>query len=372
MKILHFFKCYLPESFGGVENTIYQLVHGMYPKGVESTVMCLYGNALAQPILNFEDHTVVRSLNAINYASTPIGQRFFRRFQCLIEDVDLVHYHFPYPVADVFYLLNGRKKPSVVTYHSDIVRQKCLFLFYKPLMYSFLSKVDSIVATSPNYLESSPVLKRFKDKIQVIPLGIREESGDAVDPELVEKWRKRVGEGFFLFVGVFRYYKGLKYLLEAARVTNYEVVLAGSGPQEKEIIKTKEKYKLDHVHMLGRISEPDKLALLQLCRAVIFPSHLRSEAFGITLLEGARFGKPLISCEIGTGTSYVNKDMETGFVVPPRDPYALATAMHKIFHYPELSDKFSTSSRERFHENFTAQRMADSYLDLYTSILQKR
>ena len=61
------------------------------------------------------------------------------------------------------------------------------------------------------------------------------------------------------------------------------------------------------------------MALLALSYAILFPSHLRSEAFGISLLEGAMFGKPLISSEIGTGTTYINIDGKTGVVVPPSD-----------------------------------------------------
>ena len=74
---------------------------------------------------------------------------------------------------------------------------------------------------------------------------------------------------------------------------------------------------------MGYLLEDDKVALINLCYAVVFPSHLRSEAFGISLLEGAMYGKPLISSEIGTGTSHINIDGETGLVVPPNDPVAL-------------------------------------------------
>ena len=70
------------------------------------------------------------------------------------------------------------------------------------------------------------------------------------------------------------------------------------------------------VAVLGALDDADKVALLTLCYAVAFPSHLRSEAFGISLLEGAMYGKPMISSEIGTGTSYINIDGETGLVVP--------------------------------------------------------
>jgi glycosyltransferase involved in cell wall biosynthesis len=84
---------------------------------------------------------------------------------------------------------------------------------------------------------------------------------------------------------------------------------------------------LSTIHFLGFLSNEDKVALLTLCYAVLFPSHLRSAAFGISLLEGAMYGKPLISSEIGTGTSFINIANETGLVVQPSDPLALRQAM---------------------------------------------
>ena len=317
-----------------MEQTIYQLAVGMRPLGVESVVLCLSGDT-KYPVLNCREHAIVRSPCSLYFASTPFGRSLYRQYRCLVRHCDFVHFHFPYPIADLFYLLRGIDKPALVTYHSDIVKQKYLFFFYKPLMHAFLSRIKCIVATSPNYLASSPVLQRYKEKVRIIPLGIApadtRERGNAPSPagasvSRIEKWKRLVGQDFFFFVGVFRYYKGLHYLLQAAKLTNYRFVLAGSGPLEHSIKEYKLKHRLDNVHLVGKISEEDKNALLSLCKAVVFPSHLRSEAFGITLLEGAMHGKPLVSCEIGTGTSYVNLDGETGFVVPPRNPYALAQA----------------------------------------------
>src|SRR5690606_23534758 len=90
-----------------------------------------------------------------------------------------------------------------------------------------------------------------------------------------------------------------------------------------------------NIHFLGQLSEEDKTVLLMLCYAFVFPSHLRSEAFGLSLLEAAMFGKPMISCEIGTGTSYINYMNNTGYVVPPADSLALANAMQFFLDHPE-------------------------------------
>lgn len=94
--------------------------------------------------------------------------------------------------------------------------------------------------------------------------------------------------------------------LDAVQGTDYPVVIVGSGPVEAELKAHASRLGLRIVHFLGALPDEDKVALLRLCYAVVFPSHLRSEAFGISLLEGAMYGKPLISSEISTGTSYIN------------------------------------------------------------------
>ncbi|RFQ09943.1 glycosyltransferase, partial [Pseudomonas sp. ATCC 13867] len=108
-----------------------------------------------------------------------------------------------------------------------------------------------------------------------------------------------------------------------------------------------------HVRFVGRVSEEDKVALLQLSRAIVFPSHLRSEAFGISLLEGAMYGKPMISSEIGTGTSFINAHGLTGLVVPPSDPQAFRQAMRWCWENPEAAAEMGRQAEVRYRELFT-------------------
>jgi rhamnosyl/mannosyltransferase len=162
--------------------------------------------------------------------------------------------------------------------------------------------------------------------------------------------------GFFLFLGAMRYYKGLPFLLEAAEKTGLSVVLAGSGDAGKVP---------PNVTVLGEVSEAEKQALLRTCTAFVFPSHLRSEAFGVALLEAARAGKPMISCEIGTGTSYVNEHNITGLTIPPADPEALATAMQSLWGDSPRREQMGAAARARYEKLFTAKEMGDSYAALY-------
>ena len=236
-------------------------------------------------------------------------------------------------------------------------------------MNSFLSSVDCIVASSPNYAESSPVLTRFKHKVRVVPYGLDRETYPKPSAEKLEFWRSRLGERFFLFVGALRYYKGLDYLLEATRSTQLPVVILGGGHLEAELRMQASQLGLSNVHFLGGLPDDDKAALLTLCYAFVFPSHLRSESFGISLLEGAMYGKPMISCEIGSGTTYINIAGETGLVVPPRDAVALAAAMNQLWNQPQMAVSMGEAAQRRFEAVFSSDSMAKSYAEIYRSLL---
>jgi rhamnosyl/mannosyltransferase len=371
MRVLHFYKDYLPESMGGVEQVIRQLCAGTARMGVHSKVLTLTREATASEI-DFEGHRVRRIPCDINIASNGMAFAAIGELRRMAARCDVVHYHFPWPFADLAHFAAHIRKPSVVTYHSDIVRQKLLLRLYSPLRHRFLQSVDVIVATSPNYLASSAVLARYRHKTRVITYGLDRSSYPAVRADLLQHWRHRIGSRFFLFVGVLRYYKGLHILLDAMADADYPVVIVGAGPTEQELKARALRLGLRNVYFVGAVGEDDKVALLTLCLAVVFPSHLRSEAFGISLLEGAMFGKPLVSSEIGTGTSYINIDGETGLVVPPGDAMAFGRAMRVLWDDPARAARMGRQAAARYASLFTSQQMAAGYTTLYYELVARR
>ena len=363
MKVLHFYKTYYPDGYGGVQRFIRQMAEGGRAFGFDAEVLTLTSGDPGTIQVN--GHQVHRVKRLFKAASTDFSFRVLAEFKRRAAMADLIHYHFPYPLADVAHFWAGSPKPCLVSYHSDIVAQKKLLALYRPLMNRFLRSVPAIVASSPNYMSSSPVLKSQKSRVRCIPYGL-EETLPSPSPDLLETWQRRLPEPFFLFVGAFRYYKGLEFLLAAAKGLSGPIVLVGEGGQEAAL----KAEGLANVHFLGALSDEDKEALLSLCHGVVLPSHLRSEAFGLTLLEGARQGKPLVSCEIAGGTTYINIHQETGLVVPPADPEALKAALLTLWGNPALAARLGAGARRRFEELFTAEKMVRAYVDLYLELLR--
>lgn len=368
MRILHFFKTYYPVAYGGVQQVIYQLAEGASRQGAEVDVLSLTREGASENG-KLGLHNVHTSKEDLYIASTGFSWSAIRDFRRLADKADIIHYHFPWPYMDLVHFLVRPDKPSVLTYHSDIVKQKQLLRVYQPLMKRFLNNVDAIVASSPNYVETSTVLQPLRDKTTVIPFGLESSSYPQAPEEIVNKWQSALPGRFFLFIGFLRYYKGLTYLLDAMAGLDYPLVIVGEGPCEQELKQQAENLGLKNIHFVGAVSDEDKCALLELCYAVAFPSHLRSEAFGMTLLEAAMYGKPMISSEIGTGTTFINQHEITGLAVKPADPVSLRAALVKLWENPAIAMKMGEHARARYEQHFTAESMIDSYMTLYKKVI---
>ncbi|MXY55813.1 MAG: glycosyltransferase [Gammaproteobacteria bacterium] len=368
MRVLHVYRTYFPETQGGLEETIRQICLNTAPHGVESRVLCTSGTTEPR-VVRRDEAAVYRCRRTGEVASCSLSIEAFPMFRRLLGWANVVHYHFPWPLADVMHFTGRVRMPTVVTYHSDIVRQRLLAWTYAPLMRRFLRSMDRIVCTSPNYLASSRVLRRFRDRVDVVPIGLDEQSYPCADDALLKRTHAGYGSGFFLFIGVLRYYKCLHILLEAMRGAPYRAVIVGAGPLERELKKQSQRLGLPNVAFTGYVPDPMKVALLRQCRAVVSPSYLRAEAFGVSLLEGAMAGKPLITAEVGSGTSHVNVDGETGVVVEPRSPEAFRDAMDRLHREPDLAQTLGAGARCRFERLFNGRLMGERYGDIYSSLL---
>lgn len=370
MRVLHVFRTYYPDSDGGIQRAVDHLCAATSTLGVSNHVFALSPRPAPKP--QRRGRAIVHQCRRhLELASCSISLGWPSLFQRLARRADIIHYHFPWPFADILHLGLGRHRPALVTYHSDIVRQQRLALLYRPLMRRFLQGMNAIVATSPQYVRTSRVLQSVEpSRLRVIPLGLDEGRYPKVSGHKIAEWRARVGEGFFLFVGVLRYYKGLPVLLEALRDRPHRAVIVGSGPMEEVLKQQAQRLAVsDRITFTSQLPDEDKLALLYLCRALVFPSDQRSEAFGVSLIEAAMMARPMITAEIGTGTSFVNQDGETGFAVTPGDPAALASAMDRLASDPALARRFGNAARVRFEACLTNADYGAAYAGVYQDVI---
>ena len=370
MRVLHVYRTYFPETQGGLEETIRQICLNTAPHGVESRVLCT-SETIEPRVVRRDEAAVYLCRRSGEIASCSLSIEAFPMFRRLLAWANVVHYHFPWPLADVMHFTGRvREHRRVVTYHSDIVRQRMLGWMYAPLMRRFLGSVDRIVCTSPNYLASSKVLQYFRETAWT---SCRLDS--TKNPTRARTTRSSSCSRCQVRVGILSVHRRPALLQVPAYLAPshagsapYRAVIVGSGPMERQLRKQCRRLGLSNVTFTGYLPDPMKVALINACRAVVSPSYLRAEAFGVSLLEAAMAGKPLVTTEIGTGTSHVNVHRETGLVVEPRSPEAFREAMDTLHGEPELARTLGAGARCRFERLFNGRLMGERYADVYSSL----
>jgi rhamnosyl/mannosyltransferase len=357
--ILQIYKDY-PPVIGGIEHHLRDLSEGLVARGHRVTTLYTStdrqtGITMPQPGL-----TLIAAARTLHAASTPLSIAMLawaRRIRA-----DIVHLHFPYPPGDLAALLAPNRPPLVVTYHSDIVRQQRLLHLYRPLLNHTLNRAARITATSPQYVASSPFLAPHSAKCAIVPLGI---DTAHFTPRTTPR---NPGPLRILFVGRLRYYKGLHVLIDAmAQVhSDAELLIAGTGPERSALEAQAQHLGVSRrVRFLGDIADTALPDLYRNADLFVLPAHLRAEALGIAMIEAIASGVPCISTELGTGTSYVNINKETGIVVPPGDPAALAGALNTLLADEGLRARYGAAGRARALERFSIARMLDGVERVY-------
>jgi len=265
--------------------------------------------------------------------------------------------------------------PIVVHWHSDIVKQKMLYKFVKPLESWLLKRADAVIATSENYLNSSICLAPYRNKVEIAPIGIPAELG-AVDMQAVEAIKSRYNHRKIVFaLGRHVYYKGFENLIDAAKLLDdsHVIVIGGIGELTQKYEQQIKANGLENkVILRGRISTKELPNYYLAAELFCLPSVHRSEAFGVVLIEALKFGLPVVATDIpGSGVNWVSADSVTGFNVPINDAAALALAISKITSDPLLRAQFAENAQKRFYELFTADKMVEKVEALYNKLLQR-
>ncbi len=385
MKILQINKLYYP-WVGGVEKVVQQIAEGLNGKDYnpptassrsrserapdfEIEVLCCQPKG-KRSIEEIKGVKVYRASSFGIFWGMPFSFDFFKLFKKLSKEFNIIDFHHSFPLGDLAIFLFRPRAKLILHYHSDIVRQRIFNFLLNPLIFNTLKRAQKIIVSSPNILKNSPYLKNFQKKCEVIPCGVDiKKLQDEVNQEEVEKIKERHGE-FVLFVGRLNYYKGLEYLIESMEKLSAKLLIIGEGPQKKNLeFRIKNLGLKNRIYFLPFQKEKELLNYYRACSVFVLPSTFKSEAFGLVLIEAMACGKPVISTELGTGTSFVNRNGVTGFVVPPKNSKALALAIKKILEDKKLAQEFGQNAFERAASEFSLEKMLEKISAVYGSIL---
>ena len=360
LNILEINKAYFPHV-GGIETLVRQYSEELGKMdGVRvRTLVCRDGRGKTiRERLNGVDLTRAGSLGT--YFSCPLSFFFIRLFRKMAKDADVVHINVPFPLADAALLLSGFKGRVVVSWHSDVVKQKKLMLLYKPLMMKMLKRADCIITATEGHINGSEFLPPFRNKCRVIPYGLDTEKYLSIErvPFLTEKLTSKDNIKVF-FTGRLVYYKGVDILLKAfTKIRGCELFIAGTGELESELKAFAAKHDMsDKVHFLGFLPDEQLKQAFADCDIFVLPSVQRSEAFGIVQQEAMVYGKPVINTDLPSGVPFVSIHGKTGLTVPPSDPKALAAAVNRLAYDKDLREKFGKNAAKRVLECYREENI---------------
>ena len=383
MKIIHIYKDYWP-ILGGIENHVKLLAEGQAARGHAVTALVTNPGGLKSTVSRENGVLVVRAGRIATVASTPLSLAL--PWRLLRERPDVVHLHFPYPVGETAQWLLRRGRATVMTYHSDVVRQASILKVYRPIMERVLRQADAIIAGSPP-MRNSTYLAGHAARVHMIPYGIPlarfERAPVSPSDPVVETLHATSlppahatslppAPAFtLLFVGRLRYYKGLDTLIRALPQIPARLVVAGIGPMAAEWkALAGELGVAGRISWLGEVSDDDLPAVYHAADLFVLPASHKSEAFGLVQVEAMAAGLPVVCTELGTGTSYVNLNGVTGLVVPPRDPDGLAAAINALIADPDRRRSLGRAAQQRAGEEFDLDVMVDRVLALYGDLIR--
>jgi rhamnosyl/mannosyltransferase len=268
-----------------------------------------------------------------------------------------------------------RNVRRVITWHSDIVRQKRLLALYKPFLQRIARRADALVAATQAHFDASTQIPADipPERRYVIPYGLDyaplalNARTAALRDELLTRAQ---GRGLVFAMGRHVYYKGFDVLLEAMQHSGAFLILGSDGPLRPQLEQQAAALGVsDRVVFSGRIPEDDLPAYFHACDVFCMPSVEPSEAFGLVQLEAMACGKPVVCTQLNNGVNIVNVEGETGLAVPVRDAAALAAAINQLLGDRLLRERLGQQGQQRANTEYSLQAMAASHIGLYQDLV---
>lgn len=366
MRVLHIGKFYPPHR-GGMETHLQALVEGMQNEVDVTVLVANDGRATVDEEIGRV--RVCRLATWAQIAATSICPDLAARIRK--TPADIVHIHWPNPAAILAWLVSGHSGRLVVTYHSDVIRQRWLSRLFAPALNAALARADAIIATSPNYIEASEVLSRWRRKCHVLPFGIADEVFRPADANAVADVQSRFRGPIVMSVGRLVYYKGFAHLIRAMAGVAGTLLIVGDGPLREPLQKLIDDLGMrDRAFLLRDITDTQLRAYYSAADLFVLPSIARSEAFGLVQVEAMAAGTPVINTWLASGVPYVSQHGITGGTVPPADEESLRNMINTLLNDDALRARYSCAARARADAEFRASHMVARTLALYRSLTE--
>ena len=384
LRVLQFGRFNNTEQNGGIERHMKLLCSGLADLDIDVTYLVAGDSLLtkdSQVEATTNSYRMVEAATLGTFFSTAVSpMQVIKAMQMHRQQpFDVVHLHFPNPLAHLASFLLPANIKRVITWHSDIIRQKRLLAMYLPFLRRIALRADALIAATPAHFTSSTQIPSSLPiaKQHVIPYG-RDFSDLTLTTATAElcasiktKAKSISTSGHIIFaLGRHVYYKGFDVLLEAMHYIDAQLILGGDGPLKAELQQQAERLSITHkVIFTGSIPEADLAAYFNACDVFCLPSVEQSEAFGLVQLEAMACGKPVVCTQLNNGVNVVNQAGVTGLAVPVRDAAAMAEALNTLLNDDALRSKLGRQAKTHAICGYSLTAMSNSHVALYQMLL---
>jgi glycosyltransferase involved in cell wall biosynthesis len=365
LKVVHVGK-YYPPHVGGIETHLQALCAGLKASHDVQVLVANDGRRDEDAIV---DGVAIHRLGSqFQIAGAPICPTMPWRIRR--AGADIVHLHVPNPAGMLAILASGYRGRLVVTWHSDIVRQRRLAKMFDPIQRRFLANCDALIATSPNYVESSPDLRRLRKRTVVIPYGIEAAEFCAPPAAAIAAVRRGRSTPILIAVGRMVYYKGFEYLVRAMARIDATLMLVGDGPLRRPLERLARELGVENrIEFLGEMQPREIVPYYHAADIFVLPSIERSEAFGIVQLEAMACGRPVVNTNLASGVPFASLDGITGVTVEPANVDALVSGINRLLGDASLRTMYGEAARRRVQSEFTIAAMVERTRHLYEATM---
>ncbi len=354
--ILHICKVYLPVK-GGIQKVVHAIAK-LTDSYHHKVATCGEDGAIFEQ--NMDGVQVTRARSYLEIASMPIAPSLIKVIRHQVRNSDAVCLHYPFPLADCALATIIKLPPLVVYWHSNIVAQKKLKWLTYPFIFLTLRRAAVIVVTSQNMIDNSALLKRFQNKVQIIPYGL---------PPATQTTHSK-NKGYFLLIGRHVSYKGIDVALRATKSTNSALILAGDGPlYEQHKLLAEELEISDRITFIKGATDNQLEQLISESIGLIVPSIMHNEAFALVQLEAMRLAKPVVNTALPSTVPSVARHRREGLTVAPRDVSELATAMNELANDSSLAKKLGKNGLSRYHKHYTSEKFGSALSALFAKLI---
>ena len=277
-----------------------------------------------------------------------------------------VHHAFPFSWAARF-IKSTYQIPYVISIHGSELPTAQKDKRYIALTMDALRKAKRIIPNS--YYTRDWMLKVFgdeyRDQIRVIPGGVDINRFKKTNASEIDKMFNIKGEKVVVFAGKLTAYKGVKYLVKAAKKIKGKVLILGDGPERKNLEKMVKEEKINNVKFLGHLGSNTDFLVKFYSRADVFiaPS-VWDEPLGLVILEAMACETPVIVTRKG-GIPLAVKDGQNGLFIRPRNSNDIVEKINLLLTNENLRNKMAKKARQIAEEKFSWETIGKRFENIY-------